>query len=177
MARYHAGFLHMQVQKETRNLKELKDFISRLNASVEFDKRYVRVKKNRYFLITRQIEELSKDFFYAGVYLGKTKKGLFFPSFPFLAMIAEGNANKVIIDRTTEWLFVCGRDVFRKGILEVAGSTRKGNLTLVLNEDDECLGFGKITRDLNGNKEGVAVRNVADVGDFLRRERDNQSQP
>jgi ribosome biogenesis protein Nip4 len=153
MARRNAGFLRLHVQKETANLKELKDFISRLNSSVDFDKRYVRVKKNRYFLITRQIEELTKDFFYAGTYLGKTKKGLFFPSFPLLVMIAERNANKVIIDRRTEWLFVCGRDVFRKGILRVAGSTRKGDSTLVLNEHNECLGFGRITRDLNGNKE------------------------
>jgi len=156
-------------------LKELEDFVSRLNASVDFDKRNVRVKKNRYFLITRQMEGLTKDFFYAGTYLGKTEKGVFFPSFPLLATIAEGNANKVAIDRRTEWLFVCGRDIFRKGILKVDGSTRKGDLTLVLNEDNECLGFGKITRDLNGRKEGVAVGNIADVGDFLRRERNNRS--
>jgi len=156
-------------------LKELKDFVSRLNSSIDFDKRYVRVKRNRYFLITREIEELTKDFFYAGIYLGKTKKDVFFPSFPLLAMIAEGNANKVVIDRRTEWLFVCGRDIFRKGILRMDGSTRKGDLALVLNENNECLGFGKIARDLNGKKEGFAVRNIADMGDFLRRERNNRS--
>ena len=156
-------------------MKELKDFVSRLNGSIDFDKRYVRVKRNRYFLITREIEELTKDFFYAGIYLGKTKKDVFFPSFPLLTMIAEGNANKVVIDRRTEWLFVCGRDIFRKGILKMDGSTRKGDLTLVLNENNECLGFGKIARDLNGKKEGFAVRNIADMGDFLRRERNNRS--
>ena len=156
-------------------MKELKDFASRLDASADFDKRNIIVKKNRYFLITRQMERLTKAFFYAGTYLGKSKKGVFFPSFPLLAMIAERDANKVVIDRRTEWLFVCGRDIFRKGILKVAGSMRKGDLTLVLNENDECLGFWKITRDLNGKKEGVAVRNIADVGDFLRRERNNRS--
>ncbi len=152
-------------------MKELEDFISKLNASIDFDGRYVIMKKDRYFLVTRQLEELAHDFFYAGTYLGKIKKGLFFPSFPLLTMISKKNANKVIVDRRTEWLFVCGRDLFRKGILTVTGSTRKGDLTLVLNENDECLGFGKIIRDLNEKKEGIAVRNIADVGDFLRRER------
>lgn len=152
-------------------MKELEDFISKLNASIDFDGRYVIMKKDRYFLVTRQLEELAHDFFHAGTYLGKIKKGLFFPSFPLLTMISKKNANKVIVDRRTEWLFVCGRDLFRKGILTVTGSTRKGDLTLVLNENDECLGFGKIIRDLNEKKEGIAVRNIADVGDFLRRER------
>jgi predicted ribosome-associated RNA-binding protein Tma20 len=86
-------------------------------------------------------------------------------------MISEEDANKVIVDRRTEWLFVCGRDLFGKGIVTLKGSPKKGDLTLVLNEDNECLGFGKIVHDLNEKKEGVAVRNIADVGDFLRRER------
>jgi ribosome biogenesis protein Nip4 len=42
----------------------------------------------------------------------------------------------------------------------------------VLNEFGECLGFGKIISSLDeAAKEGeVVVRNVSDIGDFLRRE-------
>jgi ribosome biogenesis protein Nip4 len=42
---------------------------------------------------------------------------------------------------------------------------------LILNQYDECLGFGRIMRDLNEKTNGVVVKNISDVGDFLRRER------
>ena len=52
------------------------------------------------------------------------------------------------------------------------GSRRKGDHALVLNEFGECLGFGKIMSSLEETtgKNKVAVRNVSDIGDFLRRE-------
>jgi ribosome biogenesis protein Nip4 len=85
-------------------------------------------------------------------------------------MLAKGEANKIVVDRKTAWLFICGRDIFRKGILVVHGSRQKGDHTLVLNEFGECLGFGKITRSLDAEKTQVVVKNISDVGDFLRRE-------
>jgi ribosome biogenesis protein Nip4 len=103
--------------------------------------------------------------------MGKIKKGKFFPSFNFLMMLAKGEANKIVVDKKTAWLFICGRDVFRQGILTVRGSRKKGDHTLVLNEFGECLGFGKIIRSLKEAAETeAAVKNVSDVGDFLRRE-------
>jgi ribosome biogenesis protein Nip4 len=51
------------------------------------------------------------------------------------------------------------------------GSQRKGDSTLVLNEFGECLGFGKITSSLNQAEGKVVLRNILDVGDFLRREK------
>ena len=52
------------------------------------------------------------------------------------------------------------------------GSRRKGDHTLVLNEFGECLGFGKIIGSLDeaAKNSEVVVRNVSDIGDFLRRE-------
>ena len=85
-------------------------------------------------------------------------------------MLARAEANKIIVDKKTAWLFICGRDVFRKGIIAVNGSLRKGDYALVLNEFDECLGFGKITRRLDEERAKVVVRNILDIGDFLRRE-------
>lgn len=86
-------------------------------------------------------------------------------------MMAEGKANKVVVDEKTGWLFICGRDVFRSGVIGVQGSTRKGDYTLILNRHQECLGFGRMLFDLTREKEGVVVRNISDIGDFLRRER------
>jgi ribosome biogenesis protein Nip4 len=51
------------------------------------------------------------------------------------------------------------------------GSKRTGDYTLVLNEHKECLGFGKIMHSLGEGKSGVAVKNISDIGDFLRREK------
>jgi ribosome biogenesis protein Nip4 len=114
---------------------------------------------------------ISKDFFYAGTYLGKTKRGKFFPSFNLLRMITRKKANKVIVDKKTEWLFICGRDIFKKGMTEVTGLKRKGDYTLIVNQHGECLGFGKMLCNLDKAKDAVVVENISDIGDFLRREK------
>ena len=153
-------------------MNPIKDIASQFNTNLKLDQNLIVKKENRYFLINSKLEKLiSKDFFYAGTYLGKTKDGKFFPSFILLAIIAEKeNANKIIVNEKTEWLFICGKDVFKQGIISVTGSKRKGDNTLILNQHEECLGFGKILHNLDEEREGVAVRNISDVGDFLRRE-------
>ena len=101
------------------------------------------------------------DFYYAGLYLGKVgKKGVFFPSFNLLNMLVDVAANKVVVDRKAAWLFICGRDIFREGIVKVMGSKRKGDATLVLNEFGECLGFGKIMEDLGVPGQGCCEKCV-----------------
>jgi ribosome biogenesis protein Nip4 len=86
-------------------------------------------------------------------------------------MLSEKEANKIIVDKKTEWLFICGRDIFKRGIMKTIGSKKKRAYVLILNQHDECLGFGKILRDLNEETNGVVIKNVSDIGDFLRRER------
>jgi ribosome biogenesis protein Nip4 len=153
-------------------MKLMTDFISRFGASVHFDEKFMVEEENRFFLLNANLKKLAMEgFFYAGTYLGKVKNDRFFPSFPLLSMIAEGKANKVIVDKKTEWLFICGRDVFKQGTTKVVGSKKKGAYTLVMNQYDECLGFGRITADLDETERGVAVKNISDVGDFLRREK------
>jgi ribosome biogenesis protein Nip4 len=152
-------------------MKPILDFVLRFGAKIALNADLILKKGGRYFLLNKNLKRLiRKDFYYAGTYLGKVKNGKFFPSFNLLAMFAEGEASKIVVDRKAAWLFICGRDIFRKGILAVHGSRRKGDYTLVLNEFGECLGFGKITRDLDMKELQVAVSNISDVGDFLRRE-------
>jgi ribosome biogenesis protein Nip4 len=129
-------------------------------------------KENRYFLLNETLKSLiTENFFYAGTYLGKIKNGKFFPSFSLLRMIAEGKANKIIVNDKTAWLFICGRDIFKQGILKTYGSKRKGDYTLILDQHRECLGFGKILNSLEEERKGVVIKNISDIGDFLRRER------
>lgn len=153
-------------------MKILREFVSRFGASISLNKNLLAKKGNRYFLLNEKLKKLvGKDFFYAGVYLGKVKNGKFFPSFNLLSMMAEKRANKIFVDKRSEWLFICGRDIFKQGIIRVIGSKRKGDYALILNDYGECLGFGKILCNLDEIVEGVAIKNISDLGDFLRREK------
>jgi len=146
-------------------------FASRFGNQISFNKELIVEKNQRFYLFNPRLKkDVQYDFYYAGLYLGKIgKNGGFFPSFNLLNMLVDAVANKIVIDQKASWLFICGRDVFCKGLVKVMGSKRKGDVTLVLNEFGECLGFGKIL-DLSAFESKVAVENVLDVGDFLRRE-------
>ena len=153
-------------------MKEIKDFVGQFNASIALDESRIVRNRNRYYLLSKKLkQQVPKSFFYAGAYLGAVKGTSFFPSFLLLTMIAESKANKVVVDKKTAWLFICGRDIFKQGILKVNGS-RKGDYTLILNEHNECLGFGKILHNIHEEKHAnkVVVKNILDIGDFLRRE-------
>jgi ribosome biogenesis protein Nip4 len=152
-------------------LKPLATFASRFGGKIALNPEFVLERAQRYYLLNPALRKVVRsDFFYAGLYLGKVKNGVFFPSFNFLNMLVPIASNKIILDRKTAWLFICSRDVFRKGIKRIMGSQRKGDFTLVVNEFGECLGFGMFTRDLEEASTDVVVRNVLDIGDFLRRE-------
>lgn len=153
-------------------MKAIVKFAFQLGAKIALDPDYVVKKAGRYFLLNEALLKVAqKDFYYAGAYLGKVKNGKFFPSFNLLAMLTRGEANKIVVKKKAAWLFICGRDIFRKGIVAVHGSNRKGDHVLVLNEFSECLGFGRIVSSCEGAVESeVVIKNISDVGDFLRRE-------
>ena len=156
-------------------MKPIDDFVDRFGTNIRLDESLIVDKQGRYFLLNQKLKKLiSEEFFYAGLYLGKMKEGLFFPSFNLLAMIAGSKqANKITVDEKTEWLFIVGRDVFKRGILKASGSKSKGAYTLIMNRHGECLGFGRILCNLDDCKceHKIVARNVSDIGDFLRRER------
>jgi len=154
-------------------MKEIKDFVGQFNASIALDASHIVRNRNRYYLLSKKLKHhVPESFFYAGSYLGAVKGASFFPSFLLLSMIAETKANKMVVDKKTAWLFICGRDIFKKGILE-GNKLKKGDYTLILNEHNECLGFGKTTCNLSEEADAnkVAVKNILDIGDFLRREK------
>jgi ribosome biogenesis protein Nip4 len=153
-------------------IKAIDDFASLFGTGISLDETLIVEKDSRYFLLDQNLKQLaSKDFLYAGTYVGKVKDGRFFPSVSLLELIARKEANKVTVDKKTEWLFICGRDIFGQGIVKVVGSGKKEDYTLVLNLYGECLGFGKILCNLNGKRQGVVIKNILDIGDFLRREK------
>ncbi len=154
--------------------QEITDFALQLGVKLGFNEELIVQQSGRYYLLNETILPLVKDtFFFAGEFLGKVKDGRFFPSFILLSKLAEkGSANRVVVDKKTGWLFICGRDVFKKGVLKTYGSVNRKSFVLVVNEFGDCLGFGRIASDFDqAGKNEVVVQNVSDVGDFLRRER------
>ncbi len=152
-------------------MKPIAAFASQFGAKVALNPEFILEKEQRYYLLNPRLRKLMRsDFFYIGLYLGKVKNGVFFPSFNLLNMLVDVAANKVVLDRKAAWLFICGRDIFRKGITNTYGAQQKGECTLIMNEFGECLGFGRITEKLNIPENKVVIRNILDVGDFLRRE-------
>jgi len=152
----------------------IEDFARLFGAKLSLDRTLIFRKGDSFFLLSRNLKKLVErveDWLFAGLYLGKIKGGIFLPSFPLLFMIAEQAKNRVVIDDKAAWLFICGRDIFKEGLVKVYGSKNRGAYTLVFNRRGECLGFGKIIKDLDKAKSGVVIKNVLDVGDFLRRER------
>jgi ribosome biogenesis protein Nip4 len=163
----------MQTQEAgEQTMKSIIKFALQVGTKTSLNSDFIVEKGGRYFLLDEALLKIvRKDFYYAGTYLGKVKNGKFFPSFNLLTMLAKGEANKIVLNKKAAWLFICGRDVFRQGIVAVRGSRKKGDHALVLNQFGECLGFGKIVGSLDeGAKTEVAVKNVSDIGDFLRRE-------
>jgi ribosome biogenesis protein Nip4 len=156
------------------NTRAITDFASQFGVQIALNLDLMVEKTGRFYLVNPALKPLVRqDFFSAGVFLGKAKEGKFFPSFNLLGMLAKKEANRIILDKKTAWLFICGRDILRKSIVRVQGPGKKDTNTLVFNEFGECLGFGRIVERLSGSTESneIVVRNVLDIGDFLRRER------
>ena len=154
-------------------MKLIMDFIEKLGSKISFSSENVVNKKGKLFLINNKLrKDLQNNFFYAGLYLGENKQRKFFPSFNLLSILSEQKANKVTIDKKAAWLFIYGKNIFREKILKVEGDEKKGVLTLVLNNTNDCLGFGEIIIDLNKKpkKNQAVIKNFLDLGDFLRRE-------
>jgi ribosome biogenesis protein Nip4 len=122
------------------------------------------------FLSKNMSEALEKEIslekaVYHGVKRGSMRENEFIPGPNFLSDMVPfaDELNYVVVNENAEWLFLCGRDIFKEGI--VKKSLTNGN-ALVLNERKECIGYGKIKSD-----RSQIIKNIFDLGDFLRRER------
>ena len=154
-------------------MKTIIDFASQCGVKLSLDTELIINRIGRYYLVSTNLRKYTKKgFYYSGKYLGKVKRGKFFPSFNLLTILSKGEANSIIVGKRAAWLFICGRDVFRKAIIATRGSRKKGDFTLILNKFGECLGFGRILCNLDrpSKQNDVAVSNISDIGDFLRRE-------
>ena len=150
-------------------MRLLRKFLERVGSKLQVDEDETLKINNKRFTVTPNVEKylVRRDkLVSAGRFLGKDRND-FHPSSILLSMLAsEPGLNKIYVDRDTAWLFVCGRDIFEKNILRVEGEFDLGEYFLVM-LDTQCLGYGRITM-FNDMR---ILRNIFDIGDFLRRER------
>lgn len=114
-------------------------------------------------------ENINQDPILLGTFLGSEHRNRFHPSIALLDELHPLTDRKLVVDDKAEWLFLCGRDIFGTAVLGSSVKSSKG-LVMVENRRNELLGYGKINAKLT-EKNKVAVKNILDRGDFLRRER------
>ncbi len=149
-------------------MRELKDFLAAIGAVVEPAGERVSLN-NRRFAVSPEVAAQIHDkgrLVYAGKLLGRTK-GEFIPSAGLLRELGKMQGpNKVWVDEKVGWLFACGRDVFAESMLKAEGELAEDACFLVMLGGD-CLGYGRVE-----TAEGRTIlKNLFDLGDFLRRER------
>ena len=151
-------------------MRLLKKFLEGVGSSLGVDEERLLRINNRRFTVGDDLGEYifrRDSLVYVGKLLGKDRR-LFQPSPALLQELAseEGPLNRVHVNRETGWLFVCGRDVFEESIMRREGEFEEGTLSLVM-LDGDCLGYGRV-EDFKGK---MILKNLFDIGDFLRRER------
>jgi|FLOH01.1.fsa_nt_gi ribosome biogenesis protein Nip4 len=145
-------------------MDKINEFIRRFT-----DKDIGTIKKigRRYFLVDKKLEDFSlkinKDIFSIGIFLGELK-GEFKATPALLEIIAKTSDVKVFVNRKSEWLFLCGRDIFEESIVK---KNVDSGMVLVQNEIDENIGLGVFLSKKNSN----LLKNIIDKGSYLRRER------
>jgi ribosome biogenesis protein Nip4 len=148
-------------------LRELKDFLEAIGAVYEPMGEKVNLNDRRFIVnseVAGQIHDRGR-MIYAGRLLGRVKKE-FIPSASLLRELSKMEGlNKMWVEKRVGWLFVCGRDIFEESIMRAEGVLEEGGYFLVMMGED-CLGYGEVET----RKGKKLLRNIFDLGDFLRRE-------
>jgi ribosome biogenesis protein Nip4 len=149
-------------------MKELKDFLAAINATYEPAGERVNLNDKRFVVgpeVVAQIGDRGR-LVYVGKLLGRTR-GEFIPSASLLRELGKlRGPNKIWVDERVGWLFACGRDIFAESIIKSEGELTEGACFLVMLLGD-CLGYGRVEK----SEERMILKNIFDIGDFLRRER------
>jgi len=119
----------------------------------------------KYFYISKEIKELKDkiplETYSAGLPIGELKNNKFMPSIALLDILANYTDKKIIVNKKGETVFLYGKEVFPENFEKC---NVKEGICLVLNANNEVLGYGELTKRKN-------IKNILDRGDFLRRER------
>ena len=116
-------------------------------------------EENCFFEVSKELFNSSLKTGSRGVLLGCLKKDGFVPTQYFLEQNKDKIKNYVIIKEESEFLFTCGRDLFKKSVIEKTGS----GLFVVFNKEKEVLGLVKEEKGL--------YKNVLNIGLYLKEDK------
>ncbi len=122
----------------------------------------------RSYFIVKDKNFLGKNPLYTGECMAHIRGPVLIPSINFLQQIGKEARKHVILNPKAEWLFICGRDIFAKGIAS-HNNPAMNDRVVILNQHKECLGYGDMTAPLTDTR--VVIKRLFDIGDLLRRER------
>jgi ribosome biogenesis protein Nip4 len=150
-------------------MRSLNEFLTAIGAEHGYDEEKLLKVNTKRFVVDGKLSDFVLDrrqLVYAGRYLGKTRRE-FLPSSILLDELSRVEGlNRIHVDAETAWLFVCGRDIFGENVRRVEGEFADGNAFLVM-FGGSCLGYGVV----EPSEGRLILRNVLDIGDFLRREK------
>lgn len=114
------------------------------------------------------------DPYHAGLVIGQLKKQ-FMPSLAGADLFvrhATKNKYYIVVNERAENLVLYGRDVMGESIVKASESLHENELIILLNKRFEAIAIGRtrFAGKLLFQKGKVTITNIADVGDYLRKE-------
>lgn len=123
-----------------------------------------------YYQVPKQVSAIMNNIsalpVHAGLRLATSHKRLR-PSPHVLQKLAAQDLPRAVVNDKSAWLYICGRDILTKGIL-TSDFAEKDTYILVMDQHGHCLGYGQVTRATDKRVE--EIKNIYDIGDYLRRE-------
>ncbi|MFA6088306.1 MAG: hypothetical protein WC755_00450 [Candidatus Woesearchaeota archaeon] len=138
--------------------------------------------RNNFFQITEEQNKILatlkakriKNPEFIGEFLGTVivYKKRFEPSITLIKKLSKMTDRKVTVNEKGEFLFLCGRNLLRQSVIGYTDTVKKNGMVIVCDHEGLCLGYGRLLVyfDNRLSAEDVVVKNLLDLGDFLRRE-------
>jgi len=158
-----------EFNQESREFELLKSFLKKVNVKFkDIFKSGKLIKKSRFlYLVDNElfdyINETSDDFFSAGILLGEFKK-YFTPSPEFSNILSKLSPKKIFVNKKSEWMFLCGKNILKKGIIKNEQELDRG-LVFIQTELNENIGLGQFSMKNDGS-----IENIIDKGAYIRKE-------
>ncbi len=139
------------------------------------------LKGNELFLVAKELYNVLNDLpgglaekvVSAGIKVGEVGRKFRF-SLEGTFFLAKKEKKRVYVDKKAEMLFLYGRDVFSSSIKRVSEDIKENDVVFVCNLHGDVLGLGRArfnAEELMGKGDRVAVENLLDRGEYLRKEK------
>ncbi len=132
--------------------------------------------KTPFKLIIDKLLEEGKHPYALGLHMGRLRKNRFVPSLELGYIASKRTKACVIVNAEGEKNFLYGKDLLARSIVNTKSIIHKGQVVILLNEDEEYIGIGKALENIvkKNNRivtkqSGFIIKNIIDLGWYLRR--------